>query len=74
MKRAAVSSIFNWYAADFGDTARFLAKYAPPDTAFLAKGEARIEFKDYNWGLNDQGGHGAAYGGWRFAWDYFWNK
>ena len=69
-KTASVSSIFNWYAADFGNVPAFLTKYGPP----AAAGAVKIEYKDYNWGLNDQGGRGESYGGLRFYIDYFRNR
>jgi hypothetical protein len=72
-KRAEVSSIFKWYAADFekaGGLKKILAQYAP-DAAqeFLQKGEFDVSYKNYNWGLNDQSGKGSNYGQGKLFWD-----
>ncbi|MBA2586761.1 MAG: DUF547 domain-containing protein [Chthoniobacterales bacterium] len=60
-----VSSLFKWYKKDFdkaGGTPKILARYAPAaDRAFLRKPGYEVKFKSYNWGLNDQGGHGRLY-------------
>jgi hypothetical protein len=55
-----VSPILKWFGEDFGvdDAARLrlIAPYAPdPIRSFVARGSARIEFLDYDWGLNDAG-------------------
>ena len=61
--RIGVSSIFDWYGDDFESAAGvhgFLARYpealdlAPAETAVLLAGDARIEFLDYDWTLNDR--------------------
>lgn len=61
--RVGVSSIFDWYGDDFdsaGGVHGFLARYpealdlAPAETAVLLAGDARIEFLDYDWTLNDR--------------------
>ena len=65
---ASVSAIFNWYATDFGDLPVFLAKYG------FGPIKGKIHFKEYHWGLNDQGGRGESYGGWRFYLDYSRNR
>lgn len=76
--RADVSSIFKWYKGDFeknGATLEgFLAKYAPSDRgAFLTSGKKPdIDFKGYDWGLNDTGDAGKGYRG--FYFDYLRNK
>lgn len=68
-KRARVSPIFRWYEADFGGEERlraFLLRYGPPDQArFLAEAAARIEYQDYDWGLNQAGGATPVYPRWR---------
>jgi hypothetical protein len=57
--RVKVSSIFKWYGGDFGtpiDRAvlAFVARFGPPPAAALAtSGNARLEFLDYDWSLND---------------------
>ena len=61
--RIGISSIFDWYGDDFdsaGGVHGFLARYpealdlAPAETAVLRAGDARIEFLDYDWSLNDR--------------------
>jgi hypothetical protein len=52
----ALSSIFSWYRGDFaeGDLARFLAPYASALGASPRQlADARIEFLEYDWRLND---------------------
>ncbi len=64
-KTVQVSQIFNWYQGDFtesGGVAAFLARYAPAEAqTFLGEPGAAIEYKTYNWGLNDAGGQGSHY-------------
>lgn len=65
---ASVSPIFKWYAADFGSTqglSSFLARHAP---AGFSPG-AKIEFRDYDWGLNDASTLGEGYSPWSLYWD-----
>jgi Protein of unknown function, DUF547 len=71
-RSAEISPIFRWNAKDFaaakGGLRGVLSLYAP-DAArgFVADPGTRIRYKDYEWGLNDQGVHGRNYGsGW---WD-----
>jgi hypothetical protein len=61
--RLGVSSIFDWYGEDFdaaGGVPGFLARYpeslglTPDDAAALRRGDARIDFLDYDWRLNDR--------------------
>lgn len=63
--KVEVSSIFKWFKSDFdkaGGTEKILAQYAPHQYgAFLAKGGYKVDYKTYNWGLNDQGDHGRNY-------------
>lgn len=65
-KKAAISSIFKWYKDDFekiGGPKKVLARFGPPKFHdFLEGGNYELEFKSYNWGLNDQGEHGRHYG------------
>ena len=62
---AAVSSIFKWFKGDFdkaGGPKVIIAKYAPPSArALLGKPDYKLSYKNYNWGLNDQGSHGRNY-------------
>jgi hypothetical protein len=48
-KTVKVSKIFDWYKIDFGVLTDFLNKYA---TVKVNK-DAKIEFQDYNWNLNE---------------------
>jgi hypothetical protein len=62
---ANVSSIFKWFKGDFeksGGAKAILAKYAPaPAKPLLERKDCKITYKNYNWGLNDQGSHGRNY-------------
>lgn len=62
-KVASISSIFKWYRHDFesaGGLKSFLARYAPQGRGeFLLSTGARMEFKHYDWGLNDTSVPGA---------------
>jgi Protein of unknown function, DUF547 len=64
-KRIEISSIFKWFKGDFekaGGVPKVLSRYAPqPVRAFAASGNYKIEYLNYNWGLNDQGEHGRNY-------------
>jgi len=66
-EKVKISEVFRWYEKDFeraGGIPEVLAKYAPPRYRdFLAKGDYEIDYLDYDWGLNDQEGRGARYGG-----------
>ncbi|MGH7959476.1 MAG: DUF547 domain-containing protein [Opitutaceae bacterium] len=63
--RVVVSPIFKWFKDDFtgdGELPKMLARHAPErNRAFLEKGEFKIEYLDYNWGLNDQSGRGSKF-------------
>jgi len=48
-KSARVSQLFNWYASDFGDVKTFINKYSNTKL----KPNARIDFMEYNWKLNE---------------------
>jgi hypothetical protein len=67
--RAEVSPIFKWFKGDFtgeGELAKVLARYAPDrHRAFLERPGVKIDYLDYDWGLNDQSGRGANFrAGW----------
>ncbi len=56
-----LSSIYKWYAADFGEgeagVIHHAARYSPPLRAYLRAGkEARVQWLDYDWSLNAQRG------------------
>lgn len=60
-----VSAIFKWFKSDFtgdGDLATVLENYAlPQHRVFLAGRRYQLEYLEYHWGLNDQGGQGRDY-------------
>lgn len=64
-KRVAISSVFKWFKGDFdkgGGVPRVLGMYAPAAVReFAASGNYKLEYLNYNWGLNDQGSHGRNY-------------
>lgn len=47
-----VSSIYHWYAADFGDLKAHLARYAAPALAAQIRAAPRIAGHGYDWRLN----------------------
>lgn len=55
--KLAASSIFDWYAADFGGKTGvipFARKFASDRTQSLLKGRTRIDTFSYDWDLNDR--------------------
>lgn len=48
-KKLGLSKIFEWYGEDFGDLIAFLNKYAKTPI----NANAKIEFVDYDWALNE---------------------
>jgi inosine-uridine nucleoside N-ribohydrolase len=78
-RTASVSMIFKWYGGDFrkagGSVEKTLAQYGPSGKAkFLLEPGAKLEFKPYNWGLNDRSSLGANYSRTNFYWDALRNK
>jgi len=69
---ARVSAIFKWYAGDFeqaGGLREFLARFAPPGASgFLLGPNVKLEYRTYNWGLNDTS-LGGAYSQLHLYWD-----
>lgn len=58
-KTIYLSSILDWFAADFGSTQseqlRYFAKFAPESSrTLLTSPNVTVKFLDYNWGLNSQ--------------------
>ncbi|MCB1506666.1 MAG: DUF547 domain-containing protein [Hyphomicrobiaceae bacterium] len=55
--RVVVSSIYEWFKADFGGSSghvlRHLLKYAKPELAAKLKSKSSISGNDYDWRLND---------------------
>ncbi len=76
--KAQISPIFKWYRQDFDKSAGglegFLRKYAPQQ-AVEALGDRKLEidFRDYDWGLNDQSDPGKNYSKLQFAIDWIRN-
>lgn len=70
--RARLSSIFQWFAADFekaGGIPAVLERHGPPAARALAAPPAlKVEYLDYDWALNDQHPR-QAYGRLRLLWD-----
>ena len=70
--RARLSSIFQWFAADFekaGGVPEVLRRHGPPAArAFAAPPALKIDHLDYDWSLNDQKPR-PAYGRLRLLWD-----
>lgn len=77
-REAEVSEIFQWYREDFervgGTLGAFLAKYGPPHAEFLRSKDAKIRFRAYYWGLNDNGRAGDSYSATAFYFDRLRNK
>lgn len=57
----SLSPAFKWFNKDFdkvGGVSKFLSRYAPENyRKFLKNTNYTVNFKSYNWGLNDQGPH-----------------
>ncbi len=64
-KKADISQVFKWDSGDFEKARgvqKVLARYAPAKyRESLAKDDYKIEYKPYDWGLNDQGKEGHHY-------------
>ena len=71
-RTASVSMIFKWYAKDFiktsGSVENFLSRFVPSETG------DRLEYKTYDWGLNDRSNIGDGYSQAKFYWDALRNK
>ncbi len=56
-RRIRLSSIFKWFAKDFGasDSERlaFVARYRPAEAAALTSGRWKIDYAEWDWSLND---------------------
>lgn len=63
--RVEISKIFDWYAEDFTDgntVEAVLGRFGPENVRdFLKKGGYSVDYKSYQWGLNDQGEVGDNY-------------
>ncbi|MFA6963080.1 MAG: DUF547 domain-containing protein [Opitutaceae bacterium] len=63
--RVDISPIFKWFKDDFtgtGELSVVLAKFGPEKLgAFFQKADFKVDYMDYHWGLNDQGGLGKDY-------------
>jgi hypothetical protein len=70
---AKASKILQWYAGDFqriGGVPAVLERFAPPHSFAISN---KVEYQQYNWGLNDSGSVGASYSGFDFYIDYVRN-
>ena len=70
---AKVSKIFQWYAGDFnkaGGVPVYFQRFAPANSFAISH---KLEYRNYNWGLNDSGSVGASYSGFDFYIDYVRN-
>jgi hypothetical protein len=77
-EQAEISPIFKWYSKDFDaypDALEgFLRQYAPPGVKqALGERKLRIQFKVYNWGLNDESQLGTNYSRLRLGIDWVRN-
>lgn len=56
-RRIVLSSIFKWFARDFGATPQerlaFVARYRPAEAAALRSGQWTIAYFDWDWSIND---------------------
>ena len=57
-KTVHASKVFDWFEADFareaGSILKWIARHAPAEHAsWLAESDARLDFLDYSWKLND---------------------
>jgi uncharacterized protein DUF547 len=50
-RKIVLNKIFDWYKDDFGDVLEFIAKYRPEGDQILS-GKWDIEYRDYDWDLN----------------------
>jgi hypothetical protein len=72
--KAGISPIFKWYRQDFdaypGGLNGFLTKYGPRKSVEEpGDKKLQIDFRNYDWGLNDQSGLGKGYTWLEFAKD-----
>ena len=62
---ARVSPIFKWFKSDFigdGELTNLLERFGPErQKTLLASRKFSVDYLDYDWGLNDQGGRGRNY-------------
>lgn len=50
-RKVVLNKIFDWYKDDFGNVLEFVAKYRP-DGDKLLEGDWEVEYRDYDWNLN----------------------
>jgi len=62
---SSISPIFEWYAGDFSDLHAFLARYSSH------KPGTKIEYRTYDWSLNDSDPNAPSYPQWLFYIDSF---
>lgn len=63
--RVVISPIFKWFKGDFtgdGELSKVFARFGPEaHRPFFARGEFKVDYLDYGWGLNDQSRRGGQY-------------
>ena len=74
--RVVISPIFKWFKRDFvgdGEIALILTRYGPEELrGFFQRGDFKIKYTDFHWGLNDQGGLGINFEA--GIWDRWFNE
>jgi hypothetical protein len=50
-RKIVLNKIFDWYKDDFGDVLEFVSRYRP-ESEQLRSGRWKIEYRDYDWNLN----------------------
>jgi hypothetical protein len=51
--KAQLSMIFNWYGMDFSKNGGSVASFVNTYSVQKVKGNAKISYLDYDWGLNE---------------------
>lgn len=52
-KKVKISKIFEWYAEDFNKNGETLIKFLNKYSDVTINADAKVEFKEYNWALNE---------------------
>jgi hypothetical protein len=52
-RKLVLNKIFDWYAEDFGDVVKFVARYrSPEERQLLSEGSWEVDYRDYDWSIN----------------------
>jgi hypothetical protein len=52
-RKLVLNKIFDWYAEDFGDVVKFVARYrSPEERQLLSQGDWDVDYRDYDWNVN----------------------